>query len=144
MGSSFLLESEVLFEVFMAGGGALSALMGAFGIYYFGIAKRDKQTEDSFLLKLDLDFSAVLHSLVNLSMQYQAYEKTVNALKKSCTQFTPFEFNPFEYLKQDWNVSHNAFNHDKEMAKHLHAFARSLATLSLFAQRTHKRIDVIN
>ena len=144
MENSFLVESDILVEIFVAGGGALGAFISALSVFYYGITKRDKQSADSFLLKLDLDFSVMLHSLVSLSIQYQAYERTIYEQQKLHTNFTPFEFNPFEYLKEDWDVSHNAFNYNKELAENLHAFARSLATLSLFAQRTHKRIDAVN
>ena len=144
MGNSVLLESDIVFEVLIAGGSVFGALISAFSVYYFGIAKREKQSVGSLLSRLDSDFPLVLNSLINLSMQYQMYEKIINQLQQSHTQFTPFEFNSFEYLKENWNVPHNALNHDKELAQHLHAFARNLATLSLFTQRTHKRIDSVN
>lgn len=144
MGNSVLLESDIVFEVLIAGSSIFGALISALSVYYFGIAKRDRQNADSLLSRLDSDFPLVLNSLISLSMQYQVYEKTIRELQQSHTHFTPFEFNPFEYLKENWNLPHNAFTHDKELAKHLHAFARNLATLSLFAQRTHKRIDSIN
>ena len=142
MNNSFLLESEILFELLIAGGGI--SLMSALSVYYFGIAKRNKQNQDSLLAQLDLEMEVVLNSLISLSMQYEAYQQAIQTLQQSHTWFIPFEFNSFEYLKDDWNVSYNAFSHNKELTQHLHAFTRSLTTISLFAQRTHKRIDAIN